>query len=351
MNLSQYLPKTVFKKWFPFAGIFLIGLVAGLAIGRYPDSEEEETPQGAELREGGYRFINPLLECEVAKDAIAERELRPFKHKIVALVDQALQSKKIEYISIYFRDLNNGPWFGINEKENFTPASLLKVPVMIAYLKLAETNPGLLSKKITYKGGEDYNNYEYFRPAQAIEPGRAYTNEELISRMIIYSDNNAKNILVDNLNPVFLAKVYLDLGVRIPGRKDTEDFMSVKAYASFFRILFNASYLNREMSEKALTYLSDIDFKGGIVSGLPQNVAVAHKFGEHAINSGRELKQLHDCGIIYYPNSPYLLCVMTRGHDFESLSDVMQEVSRLAYMEIDFQHKPGLTLLPPAGDH
>jgi len=28
--------------------------------------------------------------------------------------------------------------------------------------------------------------------------------------------------------------------------------------------------------------------------------------------------QLHDCGIVYYPETPYLLCVMTKGWNFET---------------------------------
>ena len=43
-------------------------------------------------------------------------------------------------ISFYYRDLNHGAWIGINENEKYTPSSLLKVTIMIAYFKEAESN-------------------------------------------------------------------------------------------------------------------------------------------------------------------------------------------------------------------
>ena len=76
-------------------------------------------------------LINPLLDLEPTLDY---SELRPFKHRIEQFIASTLRSDSVRHISVYFRDLNNGPLFGINEKERFTPASLLKVPLMIAVL-------------------------------------------------------------------------------------------------------------------------------------------------------------------------------------------------------------------------
>ena len=48
--------------------------------------------------------------------------------------------------------------------------------------------------------------------------------------------------------------------------------------------------------------------------------------------------QLHDCGIVYYPQHPDLLCVMTKGPDFERLDDIIRGVSQISFAEIDAQH-------------
>ena len=88
------------------------------------------------------------------------------------------------------------------------------------------------------------------------------------------------------------------------------------------------------MSEKALEYLSKSDFKYGLVASLPANIVVAHKFGFWAENG---VRLLHDCGIVYYPNNPYLLCVMTSAPDKEGYDPTISELSRFIYQEVDRQ--------------
>ena len=39
---------------------------------------------------------------------------------------------------------------GINDNDKYAPASMLKVIIMIGYLKRAENNPSLLSNQFTY---------------------------------------------------------------------------------------------------------------------------------------------------------------------------------------------------------
>lgn len=45
--------------------------------------------------------------------------------------------------------------------------------------------------------------------------------------------------------------------------------------------------------------------------------------------------ELHDCGIIYYPNNPYVLCVMTRGDSMEELKKIISTISLMTYKEVD----------------
>lgn len=321
---------------------FLIGISMGCLKGSEWLTYDRTIAGGKEIHQSGYRFISPLLECEVTQDIEATKELTPFRHKIEEAVNEKIRNKKAYFMSIYFRDLNNGPWFGINENEEFSPASLLKVPIMMAYFKIAETSPQVLKKAIKYEGGgEDLNLLEYVKPLKAIEIGNSYTIDDLIYRMIVYSDNNANALLLRDIDINIYSQVYRDLGIEIPGVRKAEDFMSVKTYASFFRILYNASYLNREMSEKALGYLSKVDFNYGLIAGVPSDVEVAQKFGERRVIDAqhRDVKQLHDCGIVYYPGRPYLLCVMSRGDNFKSLREDIKDISYHVYWEVNRQHR------------
>ena len=285
----------------------------------------------------GYKFINPLLECDAASFG-TDTELDRLKTRIQSYIQQQTDGQKITFASVYYRDLNNGPWFGININELFSPSSLIKVPLMMAYLKAAETNPGLLDQQLTNTQTYDPASVN-FPPEITLVPNQKYTVRELIRRMIVYSDNLSYNLLNNNMDAQTVIKVYNDLGVDIS--KGTTDpngnIISVKDYSSFFRILYNASYLNQDMSEFALNLLSQSKFNQGLVAGLPLHTLVAHKFGERQyLDTGQ--KQLHDCGIVYLPENPYLICIMTRGQDFNNLTGTIKDISSIIYNYITTHH-------------
>ena len=137
------------------------------------------------------------------------------------------------------------------------------------------------------------------------------------------------------MDPGELDRVYSKLRMLTSQSKE-DDFLSVQTYASFFRVLFNATYLSREASEWALDLLSKSEFRAGLAAGAPPGILVSHKFGEHSDANSGEV-QLHDCGIIYYPQNPYLLCIMSKGANLEFLNDVISEVSHMTYAEITLQ--------------
>ena len=318
---------------------FALTLLAGIFVGYALRGKERTQFQYFAIRQGGFRYTNPLLDCESARDSSDNRELSPFKKEIEHFIAAEMKKEWMDDSSVYFRELNSEMWFSIGPVENFFPASLLKVPMMIAILKEAETTPGLLMERIQYRGEPDYYPAQNIKPAVTMKKGDYYTIDELLYRMIVYSDNNASSLLEDVVNPSVLKRVYNDLGMKSPYADNAEYSLSAERYASFFRVLFNATYLGKEMSEKALEFLAKSDFKDGLVKGVPPGVAVAHKFGERSYGEGNRIKQLHDCGIIYYPKHPYLLCVMTEGSSFEYLDDAIADISRAVYEEVDAQHK------------
>jgi beta-lactamase class A len=283
----------------------------------------------SEKHQSGYFYTSPLLECQ--NESLPNRNFWQLKKDIADLIAEKKELGKTTFVSVYLRDLNNGPWIGINEQEKFSPASLLKVPLMISYFKMAESDPQILEKKLLVdQDGRDILSQNML-PMFKVETGKEYRVADLIGYMIKYSDNLAANILLENIPVEHLNQTYSDLGLAIPDPENPENFMTVTQYSSFFRILYNASYLNQEMSERALALLSSSSFDNGLKSYLPAGTIVSHKFGERVIG---EARQLHDCGIVYIGEKNYLLCVMTRGTDFSNMEDTIGAISRLVFDRI-----------------
>jgi len=289
-------------------------------------------------REGPFQRTNPLLDCDLAEDVLRNAELAPFKEAVSRYLEGRVAQRAAAGVSVYFRELNDGIWFSIGETERFVPASLRKLPLLIALLKAADAPQGrpLLDAQVTFDLSRDYTQDQNVKPAEPLVPGARYSVRELLRHMIVHSDNNAFTLLTRVVDPAELDRVYALLRMQNPRAEADDQFLSVQTYASFFRILFNATYLSRESSEWALDLLARSEFKAGLVGGVPAGVAVAHKFGEKS-DAATGTFQLHDCGIVYFPENPYLLCVMSRGPSFESLDDVIRGVSRIVYGEVAVQ--------------
>lgn len=170
--------------------------------------------------------------------------------------------------------MRNGPWFGINEEADFSPASLMKLPVLFMYMKWAEIDPYLFDQ--VFIPTEPSLTPQVYEISNPIQIGTGYTVAELLYHLIVYSDNVASNTLIANVPVELQDRVFTDLNIPLP--KDMSYTLSVKEYASFFRILYNASYLTRNLSEKSLEVLSQSTFTGGLTGLLPTDIKVAHKF-------------------------------------------------------------------------
>lgn len=318
--------------WRPLIA-FVMGLICGAATifsygiiypGKLPNFSFKTE------RDTRFKFTNPLIDC--GGEFV---ELTPFKDKITAYLDRRRVTGATLDASVYFRHLNNGVWFGINPNTLFSPASLLKVPMLIAFLKQAERRPGMMQEPVVYNGTG--RNVPAFGAAdEQLIAGNSYTMFELMQKMIAESSNTATALIFDRIDKDVFTGVYRDFGITLTADKVTEDesFMTIRQYSTFFRVLYNASYLSAPSSELALTLLAESKYHEGLRAGLPQGIAVANKFGSREFVG---LNQLHDCGIVYHPDEPYILCVMTRGTDSKALAETIATVSGITFAAVSAQ--------------
>ncbi|MFN7312425.1 MAG: serine hydrolase [Bacteroidota bacterium] len=327
------------------ASLFIISITAAYFIGKYTTPKNKQQTSGsntqtAQIQLSTGTFTNPLLTC-IEQKQLDMRELKTFKSEVISYIEQATKNYPDLHVSYYFRDLNNGIWIGINEKELFTPASLMKVPVLMAVLKEAEQKPEMLGTKIQYLksnfvGVDEESGFPKV-------DGTYYTVEEYLQHMIVHSDNAATITLVKFLGMDKIVKVEKDLNLA-PDKNATSNtnFVSVHRYAAVFRILYNAAYINKNMSEKALQLLTQTAYQDGIRAAVPAQFNVAHKYGERDIfdkHGNRTALQLHHFGIVYYTGKPYLIGVMTRGSDKAFKEKVIKDLATITFKAVEDQMK------------
>lgn len=321
------------KPWIIFVLFLIVAPIIGWSL---------DFPLYREFRESrcrkGLDFVNADFACERAP-VITKTSYLKTRNDILTFIDAEHAEGRLADVSIYFRDLHDGPVLGVNETADFAPASLMKLPLVFAYMHMEEEHPGFIQNKTAYKkehGPEVPDLVQTTRPNAPLEEGVEYTLEELLKDTVIYSDNDAYYTLVEYANamqdgPHQVLTAFQEIGIIDPRAPD-EEVVSVRGYASLYRLLYNVSYLNVENSEKVLEWLADSVYDKGLEAGVPGEVRVAHKFGEREYPDGT--KQLHDCGIIFFPGNPYSLCVMTKGKDYGELAAVIAQISRLLYEEV-----------------
>jgi beta-lactamase class A len=285
-----------------------------------------------------YPLISPLLLSE--NSALRNLPIYQKLHDdIDTYISNSVATKKATSVSYYFRNLTTGEYVGVNEDDAYSPSSMLKVAVLETYLQNAEYDASLLSKNfIVSKAGPNLDEEQYFKPAEPVILGKTYSASDLINRMIMDSDNNAAAVLLNEVGHDQLNNYYKTLKMPVVDSANDGiiDYMSPEMYSRVFRVLYNSSYLVPDFSEQALDLLSKTSFTQGIVAGVPASTTVAHKFGEKSIVSGlpsKTIRELHDCGIVYYPSHPYLVCIMTRGDNFQNLEEVIQTISKTTWAD------------------
>lgn len=310
-------------------GCFLVGALASLLLVTLLKPTENGCISD-------YKHINPEPDCEIY-DQRSEK-LETLQASLESKVETLELRNDIDRIAVFTRDLTTRRFAAVNDDKVFILASLLKVPILMSYYKFAEIEPAILSDEIVYTGSQSsYSIQSEIPPEVKLTPGERYTVEELLEQMIIHSDNTASDILTPRMNEVFIQKTLSSLGIQIENISgEKEALVTARSYANVFRGLYNASFLSREYSEKALELLTKTTFNKGTRGVIPNNVEIAEKFGERTnVDAAGNVvsRQLHDCGIVYANNgkSPYTFCIMTEGAEFDALEEAVQEIAREIY--------------------
>jgi hypothetical protein len=89
------------------------------------------------------------------------------------------------------------------------------------------------------------------------------------------------------------------------------------------------------MRDALRPYQQQHGFTLGLIAELPKSIRVAHKYGERGVYQDGVLIgiELHDCGIVYAPENPYYLCVMTRGTELKKLSNLIADISAKVFAD------------------
>lgn len=235
---------------------------------------------------------------------------------------------------VVIKDLDKNWEINTNKDLRIPSASMVKIPIMMAYFYAA--NEGKLSLQDTI----EIRNSEKAPGSGELKfemPGKAFTIEDLIRRMVTESDNTAANMLInrlgfDTLNQYFkkMGLKYTNLSRKMMDFKErksgVENYTTAGEMAYLLEQLYRGRFINVDTSKKCIEILAGQKVNDRIPKKLPGEVIVAHK-------TGLENFLCHDAGIVYTDKGNFLICVLAKHKNktAQEAKSVIADIALLAY--------------------
>jgi beta-lactamase class A len=246
-------------------------------------------------------------------------------------------------VGVAIEDLTTGQKLLLHEDDVFPQASSIKIAVLVELYHQAQLSAeGAFGKaKLTDLYVVETNDLVQDSDIMlGLTPGvTRVTNRDLATMMISVSDNSATNVLIDRLgmenvnalldslglNHTRLRRKMMDLKAAGEGR---ENISTPREMMTLLEQIYQGKILNKEMTVDFLKMLSTHK-DSAIARVLPEGVRSADKPGE--LEGVRT-----DSGIVFAPNRPYVICVMTTYlHNEREGAEAIARISAAAYTMFD----------------
>lgn len=224
-------------------------------------------------------------------------------------------------ISIYLKELNGKTLMGYNEKMKVNSASCIKVPIMLAILRQVELKNITLADIINF---EKYNLPDYEDIYSEKEKKASIL--ELLTFMIINSDNLATNVLIDLFGFDYFNNFFKELNLNSTSLNrymgiynlNKENYTSNDDMYNTYKKIYNDEILNKDLCSIARNILHKQRGKKTSQRYIYQDIEVYHKTG------GLEYLQLkNDCGYFKQNNKAYYFGYFAQGLKSKNEAEIM----------------------------
>jgi len=202
-------------------------------------------------------------------------------------------------------------WF-YKEEENFPAASLIKLPLLVVALKKVENGEISLFQRISVTERDKVDGAGILKE---LSSPLNLSLDDLITLMIVISDNTASNLVIDIVGGIeevnkFLIKAGFNRTKMqrkfMIFKEGLENVTTPKEIYLFLKNLFLGNYLSSDLTKKAISLLLRQQYRDKIPLFLPSGIKVANKTGELPAGVRSDVA-------IIFSNPPFVLAVLTKG--------------------------------------
>ena len=231
---------------------------------------------------------------------------------------------------IHLVDLTDGSTFGVADGLAFPQASAIKIPILLELFRRAEVEPGLLMKRVEMN--DEIRTAGSGVLQHLTDGGAELSLEDYAIYMIVYSDNTATNVLIDELGMDAVNALSASLGAEdtVLQRKMIRPEQSVRGNENLSTprdaslVMERIATCHLPMSPTSCARVRQIleIYKGGPVRRpVPRQIPMAFKPG--GITGVATVWALVDL-----PDRPYVLSVMSNyGGDGGALIEAVSDTA------------------------
>ncbi len=232
--------------------------------------------------------------------------------------------------SIFVWDYESGNYAGINSNEEFSAASIIKIPVLIQLFRSIEAGQLTIFDTMELT---DFYRAEGSGSLQFKASNSNWSIDTLARIMITESDNSATNMLMSKIGSM----TDVNSGIRQWGLKNTKvntwlpdmNGTNITTTEDLARMLYNIDnpeFLSVSSREKIFDYMGHVHNNRLIPAGLGAGAVFLHKTGDIG-------KMLGDAGIVYAPNGKkYIVAILAnRPYNSPLGKDFIVKASEIIY--------------------
>ncbi|MGN7468548.1 serine hydrolase [Brevibacillus sp. SAFN-007a] len=242
---------------------------------------------------------------------------------------------------IYLEDLRTNETLTINEKQRFYAASVIKVPIMTAVFAEAYAGKFALEDRLRLRRDDLVGGAGVL---QHMTPGTEFTVYDLVTLMMIQSDNTATNMMIDLVGRDIIRSVMRKTGMEnstffhklMVRPAELAGFNEITAadIGSHLRCLATGTVVSYDSCLKMIAMLKQQQHRDRFPSLLPDPdgaiIGMLPKW-EFANKTGSVSKITHDVGIFYTGPHAISVSLLNKGLPQRDAARVMARIGSLLY--------------------
>lgn len=244
--------------------------------------------------------------------------------------------------SVAVEDINEGTSFSVNGNESFYAASIIKVPIMAAVFAAAEEGSIRLGDYLPLRrdamvGGSGV--------LQFMSPGIELPIYDLLTLMIIQSDNTATNMLIDLIGMEKIQAVMNGLGMERSeihhklmivqaNRVNSNEITATDVNALLTRIA-GGKCVSLHASEQMVNMMKLQQLSNGLIDNLPvknSSFVGAIPYWEIAGKTGNLEGILHESALLYVRGRCMAVTVLSKDSSEDEGREMIAQIGSEVYL-------------------